>query len=246
MNKQKSILITGVSGGIGSGIATYFKNKNYKVIGIDNTIPKKELLIDEFIFFDLNLYVLDEEYRKKQNSILNEKADSLHLLVNNAAVQLLDTLDDLNLTDWQKSLNVNLTAPMLLSQHLLPALEKDKGCIVNIGSIHQQLTKPKFISYATSKSALIGLTKALAVDLKGRVRVNSISPAAIETDMLIAGFGGNEEAIKALEKLHPVQRIGIPEDIARMVYFLSEENQGFIHGANFALDGGIGSVLHDL
>lgn len=135
---------------------------------------------------------------------------------------------------------------MLLSQYFIPLLEQEKGVIVNIASIHQQLTKPRFVSYATSKSALVGLTKAMAVDLKDRVRVNAISPAAIETTMLRAGFNNDEAALDILRNLHPVKRIGYPDEVAQLVLFLCSEEAGFISGANFTLDGGISSVLHDL
>jgi NAD(P)-dependent dehydrogenase (short-subunit alcohol dehydrogenase family) len=243
--KQKSILITGVLGGIGSSIAKMFKESGYFVYGLDIREEKTDF-VDQLIVFDLHKYCSDLPYRDKFVLYFNEHILSLDVLVNNAAVQLLDKLDDLKFEHWQETLNVNLTGPLLLSQLFLSRLEQAQGCIINIGSIHQQLTKPRFISYATSKSALIGLTKALAVDLEGRVRINAISPAAIQTDMLLAGFDGNEEALNQLRMLHPVQRIGYPNDVAKLVLFLASENSGFIHGANLSLDGGISSVLKDL
>ncbi|AFK05421.1 short-chain dehydrogenase/reductase SDR [Emticicia oligotrophica DSM 17448] len=243
--KQKSILITGVLGGIGSSIAKMFKENGYFVYGLDIR-PEQVDFVDKLIVFDLNMYCSDYQYRDKFINYFDNNISALDVLVNNAAVQLLDRLDDLKLEHWQETLNVNLTGPLLLSQLFLTRLEQTQGCIINIGSIHQQLTKPRFISYATSKSALIGLTKALAVDLEGRVRVNAISPAAIQTDMLLAGFDGNEEALNQLRMLHPVQRIGYPNDVAKLVLFLASENSGFIHGANLSLDGGISSVLKDL
>lgn len=243
--KHKNILITGVLGGIGSAIARMFKENGYFVYGLD--VRESQIdFVDKLIVFDLNKFCLDDEYRNLFINYFESTIPSLDVLVNNAAVQLLDKLDDLQLAHWQETLNVNLTGPLLLSQLFLKRLEQINGCIINIGSIHQQLTKPRFISYATSKSALIGLTKALAVDLEGRVRVNAISPAAIQTDMLLAGFDGNEEALNQLRKLHPVQRIGYPNDVAKLVLFLASENSGFIHGANLSLDGGISSVLKDL
>ena len=126
-------------------------------------------------------------------------------MINNAAVQRLDHVKNIKLEDWQESLNVNLTGPMLLSKLFLNRLETNHGCIINIGSIHQQLTKPEFVTYATTKSALIGLTKAMAVDLEGRVRVNAISPAAIETEMLKAGFElGNDAKLAFFEFVNPI------------------------------------------
>ena len=108
------------------------------------------------------------------------------------------------------------------------------------------ITKKKFISYATSKSALVGLTKSMSVDLQGKVRVNSISPAAIDTPMLHEGFNNNEQNIKKLNSLHPSQRIGKPNEIAKLARFLAERDLGFLNGANLNIDGGISNVLKDL
>lgn len=245
MKSIKSVLITGVNGGIGSALAHKFHEAGYRVFGLDiqESEPMEHM---EFIQVDLNKFCNNEDYRKLTSEHLQNKIDRLDVLINNAAIQILGHLDEITFNDWQTTMNVNLTAPFLLSQLFLHKLETSKGSIVNIGSIHQQQTKSSFISYATSKSALIGLTKSLAVDLKDKIRVNAISPAAIETDMLREGFNFDESAIDELREIHPVQKIGKPEDVANLALFLSSENLGFIHGANIALDGGISSVLTDL
>ena len=242
---QKHALVTGVLGGIGSVISRKLKESGYYVYGLD-VRDDFNYTCDRFILFDLDKYVTDSSYRIKFTELFNNLIPRLDLLVNNAAVQRLDTLENLKIDDWQETLNVNLTGPLLLSKLFLDRLVSSKGSIINIGSIHQQLTKKEFVSYATSKSALVGLTKAMAVDLEGKVRVNAVSPAAIETKMLLEGFDNDQEKVRALEALHPVQRIGYPEDVAKLVLFLASENNGFIHGANISLDGGISSVLKDL
>jgi len=241
----KYALVTGVLGGIGSVISRKLKESGYYVYGLD-VRDDFDYKCDRFILFDINQFVVDSSYRIRFTEIFNNLIPNLDLLVNNAAVQRLDSLDNLKIDEWSETLNVNLTGPLLLSKLFLKRLEESKGSIINIGSIHERLTKKRFISYATSKSALIGLTRAMAVDLEGRVRVNAVSPAAIETKMLLEGFDNNEEKVKELEALHPVQRIGYPEDVAKLVLFLASENNGFIHGANISLDGGISSVLKDL
>jgi len=241
----KKVLITGVLGGIGSALAIAFRENGFHVYGMD-ILPDTQNNCNQFIQFDLNQFVLDENYKKEWTEFFQKNIPDLDVLINNAAVQILGSLGDIQLEDWQQTMNVNLTGPMLLSQLFLKPLESSNGCIINIGSIHQQLTKPNFVSYATSKSALIGLTKALAVDMEGKIRVNAISPAAIETAMLRAGFDNDESAIDELRKIHPVQRIGYPADVAKLALFLASENTGFIHGANLQLDGGISSVLKDL
>lgn len=242
---QKNVFITGVLGGIGAALGKAFRENGYYVFGVDLREDFNENC-DRFLRFDINQFVRDAVYRIRFTQIFDEIMPQLDVLINNAAVQKLDNLENIKLEDWQETLNVNLTGPMLLSKIFLQRLEASNGCIINIASIHQQLTKPGFVSYATSKSALVGLTKAMAVDLAGRVRVNSISPAAIETDMLRAGFDDNELAIDELRKIHPVQRIGYPADVSKLALFLASQNTGFIHGANFLLDGGISSVLKDL
>ena len=245
MYSPKKVLITGVLGGIGSAIARTFRESGYFVYGLDLRAATRHEA-DELIQFDLHQFATDPVYRLEWKLTFDALIPDLHVLVNNAAVQLLGGLDDLRLADWNETVAVNLTGPLLLSQVFLNRLETAQGCIINIGSIHQQLTKRRFVSYATSKSALIGLTKALAVDLEGRVRVNAISPAAIETDMLLAGFNNDPAALDELRRIHPVQRIGSPVDVAKLALFLASENCGFIHGANLTLDGGISSVLKDL
>jgi NAD(P)-dependent dehydrogenase (short-subunit alcohol dehydrogenase family) len=242
---QKQVLITGVSGGIGKVLSSMFREQNYYVYGLDLQ-EDYQVHCDRFIQFDIDRYVREADYRVRFSSLFAELIPRLDVLINNAAVQKLDKLEHVKLDEWQETLNVNLTGPMLLSKLFLKRLEESQGAIINIASIHHEQTKPRFVSYATSKSALVGLTRALAVDLGGRVRVNCISPAAVETSMLRAGFNNSEKALDELRAIHPVGRIGQPEDVAKLALFLAEDVNGFLHGANISLDGGIASVLKDL
>ncbi len=242
---QKTVFITGVLGGIGKSIANKFRNEGYFVIGADRILNNLNC-IDLYILLDLNQYAIDANYRERKNIELSKEVQQIDVLINNAAVQKLGEFESITFEDWVETLNVNLTAPMLLSQHFLKLLSQNIGSIINIASIHHILTKPNFVSYATSKSALVGLTKSMAVDLKGKVRVNAISPAAIETDMLLDGFDNNPNIINKLNKIHPIQRIGQPDEVAQMAFLLSDKNLGFINGANINMDGGISSVLSDL
>jgi len=246
LSYKKSILITGVSGGIGSAIAIFFKEKGYEVYGIDIENTLQDGIVDEFFQIDLNKLCQDENYRTSSFNQIKTKVNKINVLINNAAVQILDSFQNIKWEDWMSTFNVNVNSAFLLSQFFSSDLIANQGSIINIGSIHNELTKPEFIAYATSKSALVGLTKAMAVDLKDKIRVNCISPAAIETDMLRAGFNNDENSISKLKFLHPSQTIGKPSDIAELCYFLVSKNITFLHGANFKIDGGISSVLHDL
>jgi NAD(P)-dependent dehydrogenase (short-subunit alcohol dehydrogenase family) len=242
---RKTVVITGVLGGIGSQLAKTFKEKGYLVVGLDIKDAQADFC-DKFFTFDLNRYCNEPSYKTKMEEIFNIEIPELFVLINNAAVQILSNLDDIKLEDWNQTLNVNLTGPLMLSQFFLKRLEQSKGSIINIASIHHQLTKKRFLAYASSKSALVGLTKALSVDLQGRVRVNAISPAAIDTQMLRDGFNNDEAKVQMLNELHPSQRIGKPREVSQLALLLAEDELGFINGANINIDGGISNVLKDL
>lgn len=241
----KKVIITGVLGGIGSGLAKAFKEEGYHVIGLDIKSTPPEYC-DQFISFDLHSYCSDTVYRSEMQQMFDREIVELDVLINNAAIQILSSVAEIQLEDWNHTFNVNLTGPMLLSQFFLHRLERVRGCIINIASIHQQLTKKRFIAYATSKSALIGLTKSMSVDLQGKVRVNAISPAAIDTPMLHQGFNNDTAMVQKLHDLHPSQRIGKPAEVSKLALLLAQDGLGFINGANIQLDGGISNVLKDL
>lgn len=242
---RKKVLITGVLGGIGSGLAKTFKENGYYVIGLD--IKEQHLdFCDQFIQFDIGKFCNNDAYYSQMKEMFNREVPNLDVLINNAAVQILSGIDELQLNDWNRTIEVNLTGPLLLSQFFLQRLEVVHGCIINIASIHHHLTKKRFISYATSKSALVGLTKSMSVDLQGRVRVNCISPAAIDTPMLHDGFANDAAKVEELNQLHPSRRIGKPQEVSKLALLLAEDGLGFINGANITIDGGIGNVLKDL
>ncbi len=169
----------------------------------------------------------------------------LTCLVNNAAVQRIGRTEDVTAEDWETSLGINLVAPFLLAQTFLPELEAAAGSVINVASIHAQLTKPGFVVYATTKAALAGMTRALAVDLGPRIRVNAICPAAISTPMLEAGFADRPDARRQLDEFHPAGQIGQPAEVARLAVFLARPDCPFLTGSCLTLDGAISSRLYD-
>lgn len=223
-----------------------FNEAGYRVIATDVMAKPADLICHDYIVADLKQYAEDQTYAESINGQLRASTNGrLDVLINNAAIQILAGVDDLTRAAWQTTLNVNLVAPFLFAQALLPELERAKGSIINIGSIHSRLTKRNFVAYATSKAALAGMTRALAVDLGPRVRVNCIEPAAIETDMLKAGFEGKANLYAQLEHCHPQHRIGQPDEVARLALAIAQGGMNFLHGACIGLDGGIGNRLFD-
>lgn len=242
---MKTALITGALGGIGQALCSEFQKAGYFVIGTDKREGK--CACDAFLNIDIRDLYSKPEAREKLiaevRAILGERG--LTVLINNAASQVLNRADDVKIADWDDTLETNLVAPFLLIQSLLADLEKARGSVVNIASIHAVATKPGFVCYATSKAALVGMTRALAVDLGPRVRVNAINPAATATPMLLAGFEGRSAEFDELAKKHPLERIAQPWEVAKTALFLASPDAAFITGASLHIDGGIGGRLHD-
>lgn len=244
--RQKSVLVTGANGGIGKAICTKFLEEGWAVLGSDIHEVSYSPQIS-YVSLDLRRFTLDDDYRNHKIEVIRGffPSGQLDALVNNAALQIVAKVQNLSVSNWQETISVNLIAPFLLIQSTLDMLERAQGAIVNISSIHAQLTKPGFVAYSTSKAALSGLTRGLAVELGRSVRVNAICPAAISTDMLIAGFADTPEKLESLKEMHPRGCIGEPNDVAEAAFFLCSPLASFINGEMMALDGGIGARLHD-
>lgn len=241
-------LVTGANGGIGEAICEEFSANGYRVLGTDcQPEPIADLACSHYLPLDLQAFVQDEtvaEYFLAEVKAL-VKDGELHALINNAATQILGGVDSLTRNQWQTTLDVNLSAPFLLSQGLVKELEAAKGSIVNISSIHAKLTKKNFVAYATSKAALSGMTRAMAVDLGSYIRVNAIEPAAIETEMLKEGFVDKPDLYQQLQACHPGGCIGAPDEVACLCLLICNNKFAFMQGACINLDGGISGSLQD-
>jgi NAD(P)-dependent dehydrogenase (short-subunit alcohol dehydrogenase family) len=246
--KTKSAIITGACGGIGQALAKTFYDAGYFVVATDiSQEPTKDLKCDHYLSVDLEQTVVDPVFAEEVFSSIKSQLPSngLNVLINNAALQVVAKMELLTREDWSKTLNINLIAPFLWTQAFLPMLEASAGSVINISSIHAHLTKKEFSAYSTSKAALSGMTRSLAVELGSRVRINAIEPAAIETEMLKEGFSGELELYEQLGSAHPAGRIGQPEEVTKLALFLAQSDVGFVNGACIPLDGAIGSCLHD-
>lgn len=249
MKKKKWALVTGGAGGIGKALVNEFVEAGYSVVSADvafNTIASNG--------HDCVCVPIDLEQVVKSEVYTNEFVEQIQTitnghgidcLINNAAVQTLAPFSKLSRNNWQTTLDINLSAPFFLSQAFVPNLEKNKGAIVNISSIHATQSKKEFVAYATSKAALSAMTRNMVLDLGAKIRINAIEPAAIATEMLKAGFTGKSEQYAELESLHPVNRIGQPKEVAELALFLCSDKAHFVQGACVSASGGIKNSLKD-
>lgn len=216
--KDKVAVVTGGAHGIGKCIAEEFRKRGVSIAVIDvregdhfvGDISKKEVLeafADEVI----------------------GKYDKVDYIINNA-LPLMKGLDECTWEEFQSALTDGITAPFYLVKLLAPYLAEGAS-IVNISSSRDRMSQPQTESYTAAKGGIAALTHALAVTLRGKARVNSISPGWIDTDY--------KEYDGADAMQQPAGRVGNPMDIANMVLFLCSDKAGFITGENICIDGGM-------
>ena len=236
-------LITGAAGGIGSALVNAFEAAGWQVVSTDRAALSRA----GHVVADMGACVDPAAAAHAQMIAALQEATGgrLKALVANAAHQVVKPSADLTAADWQQTLGVNLLAPFWLAMAFRDELAANHGSFLAISSIHERLTKPGFVAYATSKAALSGMVRAMAVDMGGQVRCNAICPAAISTPMLGAGFEGQPEKLAALEAFHPVGRIGHPDEVAQAALYACSDVAGFLNGACIDLSGGIAARLHD-
>ena len=163
----------------------------------------------------------------------------IDILVNNAGIPMVRDSAELSLEDWQRTLDINLTAPFLCAQRAgRSMLAKGGGNIVNIASLTAFAPFPKRLAYATTKAGLVMLTRLLAAEWAPTVRVNAVAPGFIKTDLVLGLASEGKVDLKALEGRTPQRRLGSPEDVANACLFLVSDEAAFITGETLVSDGG--------
>ena len=240
---MKTSLITGVAGGIGTAAANLFISKGWDVVGVDKKAPRKYDKNYEFFKGDIS----NPEFAKYIFNELSKKHKRLDALINNAAIQICVPVIEMTVDDWDLIMTTNVRSVFLMVKNLYPLLRVSNGAIVNISSVHAIATSINIAAYAASKGALLALTRAMAIEFApDNIRVNSVLPGAVDTSMLRNGLQRchpqdrtPDELITELSKKHILGRIGKPEEIAKAIYFLADNDKSsFVTGQAFVVDGG--------
>jgi NAD(P)-dependent dehydrogenase (short-subunit alcohol dehydrogenase family) len=246
---KKVVCITGVAGGIGSATVDIFAKAGWQVVGVD-IIPKPAMLngLGHYICADLS----DPKGIKSIFGKISERIGRLDALINNAAVQIVKSLIDTEPDEWDMLMSVNVRGAYLTIKHGFPLLSRHGGCVVNVSSVHAIATSPSMAAYATSKGALVALTRAAALELApDNIRVNAVLPGAVDTKMLKASLSrgtlsdnDTNNRRQSLGLKHALGRIGRPEEIGETILFLADNRRSsFITGQSFIIDGGATSRL---
>ncbi|WP_425476113.1 SDR family NAD(P)-dependent oxidoreductase [Gordonia oleivorans] len=242
------VLVTGAAGGIGQRVAEGLQNRGWSVIGWDIDHGRN---VTEIV--DLS----DLTEVRSAVSRLRETTPSIEGVVHCAAVQPSGSVGSLSTDDWLAAMTVNVRSIDAIVSGLRDCMQEAQTCgsVVCIGSVHTSATSLGALPYAVSKHALRGWVKSAAVELAGSgLRVNLVSPGAVDTPMLRAGLAErsasrlgsrsfDRSALDILRSRTPIGRLGTPDDVLSLVEFLLSSDSSFVTGSDFVSDGGVLCVL---
>lgn len=242
--KGKKALITGASRGIGRAIAEKFAEEGAKIgLNYHSSDEKAKEILESVNSHSEGILlkgdVSNEKDCKRIVSDFVDEFDGLDILLNNAGILNKKKLEESTVETFDQTMGVNVRGPFLLSKYSLEYLKySGEGRIINMSSHWAFRASDQATSYVISKTALIGLTRALALELgpKG-ITVNAIAPGTIETDMIADRYSEKEKRERAQEI--PLKRLGKPEDIANTALFLASEEGSYVNGEIIGVNGGL-------
>lgn len=239
---DKVVIVTGGASGIGAATVRKFCAEGARVV-IADLSERGTALAEELnkqgaqaIFVQTN--VVSEEDNKNLIDKTVSTFGGLDIVFANAGIGDDAPIDQLDFARWQRTININLTGVYLLDKYAIEYWLKNSrhGVVVNCGSIHSWVGKSGVTAYAAAKGGVKLLTQTLAADYAGRgIRVNAVCPGYIDTPLLEKM---SVEAKQELVRLHPIGRLGKPEEVANVVCFLASDEASFVNGTAMLVDGG--------
>lgn len=245
--ENKVAIVTGGSGGIGQALCERLAKDGAKIVinyrssedEAEETKEKVEQVGSEALIVQADLSKVDQINHLVQETI--NHFGKIDILVNNAGLEKHDDFWDVTESDYDLVLNVNLKAVFFATQAVVKHFREtnNKGRIINISSVHEELPFPHFTSYCASKGGMKMITRNLAVELGPiGITINNVAPGAIATP-INQGLLDDPEQLKKVTNNIPLGRMGEPEDVAGIVAFLASDEAKYITGATFYVDGGL-------
>ena len=237
--KNKKVLITGATGGIGNCLVKKFSDLGSEIVATGTNEEKLNKLKNDFKGIHIEKFKLDEHHKIEEfiNKIY-EKLGGLDILVNNAGITLDNLSIRLSEENWKKVLDINLTSTFLMCKHAIKKMLKNKsGKIINITSIVGHTGNLGQANYSASKAGIVAFSKSLAIEYaKKNININCVSPGFIKTEMTDKI---SEEFKKTLINKIPSGNLGTGEDVSNCVVFLASEMANYINGETIHVNGGM-------
>ncbi|SOE35459.1 GolD/DthD family dehydrogenase [Delftia acidovorans] len=238
----RTALVTGGAGGIGLAIARQLAEGGARVVLLDLERQALDVaaasLAEPRRHLALAVDVTRPAGVKQAVSTVLEATGRIDILVNSAGVALLEPAGEVSEAAWERTLAVNLTAPLLLAQAVAPAMRRQRhGRIINLASQASVVALRRHAAYCASKAGLVGLTRVLALEwATDGITVNAISPTVVDTPLGRKAWAG--QVGEAMRALIPTGRFAQPEEVARLAVFLAGTHAGMLTGENIVIDGG--------
>ncbi len=249
--QNKVVIVTGASSGIGRATAMLFAKNGSKVIAVGRNQTELNSLRDEINDLEgsIKIHLADLKEISQIERLITDTADNfgqIDVLINAAGIIANGSIENTELDDWDKMININLRSVFYLMNRSVPHLEKTQGNIVNVSSVAGNRSFPNVLAYCVSKSALDQLTRCSALELaEKKVRVNAVNPGVVISNLHKRGGMSEEDYESFLEnskKTHPLGRVGEPTEVAELIYFIASDKASWITGVNYEIDGGRGQT----
>jgi NAD(P)-dependent dehydrogenase (short-subunit alcohol dehydrogenase family) len=243
--QQRTAIVTGAASGIGAAIARRFLAEGCSVVLFDINADGARIVAERTGRAANALIVQGdagvESSVREAVTRTEERFGPVGILVNNVGIEFNATVEEQSREEWDRHIAVNLTSVFLFSKLCIPGMRSSGGgAIINIASVHAFVSWPRCAAYDASKAGLLGVTRALAIDHGHEgIRVNAICPGYIRTPLLERWFAAIEDGEREVARVHPLRRIGEPDDVANAVFFLASEQAAFITGSVLTVDGGM-------
>lgn len=255
--KGKTALITGVSSGIGQGVAKIFARSGCNVSGCGRSSEDAvgvhdfhEIIFQEGakgLYTSVDIASLKDQKRLVQKTV--ETFGGIDILVSSAGVNVFEGAEDCSEKKWDFNMNLNLKAHWSLSKLCKPHLEKNEnGVIIIMTSNHSNYTIPGCFPYNVAKTAIKGLVQSLAIEWGPKIRTVGLAPGFIDTPGNQTWFDSFSDAAKERQRtvdLHPVKKLGTTEDVGNFCVFLASDLASFISGCTYVMDGGRSALMQD-
>jgi NAD(P)-dependent dehydrogenase (short-subunit alcohol dehydrogenase family) len=246
----KVAVVTGAGTGIGFATAALFAENGARVVIAERDEASGKEAADrvrqaggDALFVPTD--VAEEASCARMASAAVAAFGAIHILINNAAIFILRGIDATP-EDWRQMLDVNVMGPALVAKHVVPAIRRaGGGAIVNLASISSFIAQPNFVTYNTTKAAILGMTRCMAMDLvEDNIRVNSVCPGVVWTQ-IVERQAQAMGLDRAAADVHPqwagaqlIQRCADPREIAHAILFLASDEASFVTGSHLMVDGG--------
>lgn len=246
---DKIAVITGGAKGIGGATTTRFLEEGARVAVLDLDEERARDRLAPFGNHGLFIHC-DVSKGDQVEAAFKQIADQfgvVDVLVNNAGIQRYSTVTETTEEEWDLVMNVNLKSAFLCAKYAIPLMQqRGSGVVLNVASVQSFISQRTVAPYTTSKTAMLGLTRSIAVDYAPEVRAVAVCPGTVDTPMLKWAANQSpdpEEVYQEVREMHLTQRIAEPVEVANLILYLCSDQAAFITGQAFRIDGGLGLMV---